>query len=145
MKVHWPFLLSLENSPIKWKKKVGQYIERMSTRMYKYGSFLPSVHKKHFLEGISKTIVFKIIWKKLIYKLSQNVDQKLCLIHLEMKEIQDEWEIDQNLEKKLFKKWKETFDVLLKILRKTSDGWCICDFSKVIKIIWTSRYKLMRK
>ena len=54
-----------------------------------------------------------------MHKLSQNVDQKLCLIHLEMKEIQDEWEIDQNLEKKLFKKWKETFDVLWKkILRK---------------------------
>ena len=37
-----------------------------------------------------------------MHKLSQNVDQKLCLIHLEMKEIQDEWEIDQNLEKKNF-------------------------------------------
>ena len=50
-----------------------------------------------------------------MHKLSQNVDQKLCLIHLEMKEIQDEWEIDQNLEKKkLFKKWKETFDVFWK-------------------------------
>ena len=50
-----------------------------------------------------------------MHKLSQNVDQKLCLIHLGMKEIQDEWEIDQNLEKKkTFQEKKRNFWCFLK-------------------------------
>ena len=49
-----------------------------------------------------------------MHKLSQNVDQKLCLIHLEMKEIQDEWEIDQNLEKKNFSRNEKKLLMFLK-------------------------------
>ena len=83
-----------------------------------------------------------------MHKLSQNVDQKLCLIHLEMKEIQDEWEIDQNLEKKNFSRNEKKLLMFSerKYYGKTlkSNVFVIFSKYKAFFIIWTFNKKIFR-